>query len=231
MIQIKYIKVKGQDSTLRYDAYIDRYPDVCPICHFAQRPTPINAIHNDSSASALRIELVCACTNDDCKRVFIAYYNSPKSGSSTWTLGECMPNKIRPREFDAEINDISPMFSEIYNQAAEAEASGLNHIAGMEYRKALEFIIKDYLISFQNEDKDQIEGKFLGKCINEHITDTNIKKVSERAVWLGNDETHYIRKWITKDIEDLKGLIELTIYWIAAQIKTQNLLSEMPRLS
>lgn len=28
----------------------------------------------------------------------------------------------------------------------------------------------------------------------------------ERAAWLGNDETHYVRKWPEKDVKDLKSL-------------------------
>ena len=32
---------------------------------------------------------------------------------------------------------------------------------------------------------------------------------------LGDDETHYERRWIDKDLNDLKNLIRLTVNWIA----------------
>jgi len=48
----------------------------------------------------------------------------------------------------------------------------------------------------------------LSACIQQYIDNEKIKLVSKRAVWIGNDETHYVRKWIEKDIEDLKRLID-----------------------
>ena len=33
---------------------------------------------------------------------------------------------------------------------------------------------------------------------------------------LGNDETHYSRKWVDMDINDLKILIRLTVTWMKA---------------
>lgn len=52
--------------------------------------------------------------------------------------------------------------------------------------------------------------------------------MASRAVWLGNDETHYTRKWEDKDINDLKSIIELTLHWIESEIRTQKLLEDMP---
>ncbi|NGT51777.1 DUF4145 domain-containing protein [Clostridium perfringens] len=91
----------------------------------------------------------------------------------------------------------------------------------MGYRKALEFLIKDYLIHKNSEIKEEIEGKLLGKCINENVENPKIKKMAKGASWLGNDETHYIRKWKDKDINDLKKMIDLTVYWIAYELKTE----------
>ena len=107
---------------------------------------------------------------------------------------------------------------------------GLNQICGVGYRKALEFIIKDYLLmNISDESKrDSIRKKFLGNCIKEDVSSTNIKEVAKRAVWLGNDETHYTRIWIEKDVSDLKHLIDLTIRWIENEIETQRLLASMP---
>lgn len=33
-------------------------------------------------------------------------------------------------------------------------------------------------------------------------------------MWLGNDETHYVRRWEEKDLSDLKRLISMTVSWI-----------------
>ncbi|MGX5485233.1 hypothetical protein ACWKS0_19040 [Bacillus cereus] len=114
------------------------------------------------------------------------------------------PSGFKGKEFPPEIEQASRSFIEIYHQSERAESEGLSHIAGMGYRKALEFLIKDYLINTQGQNRDDIENKFLGRCINENISEQRIKDAANRASWLGNDETHYVRKWVNKDVEDLK---------------------------
>jgi hypothetical protein len=69
----------------------------------------------------------------------------------------------------------------------------------------------------------------LGVCIAEFISDPSIKVCAERAAWLGNDETHYVRRWDDKDIADLKALFELTLSWIHTSLLTKHYLREMPK--
>lgn len=97
----------------------------------------------------------------------------------------------------------------------------------MGYRKALEFLIKDYLTLLTPSDEDGIKKTALGNCINK-IDNTSIKQLARRATWLGNDETHYIRKWEDKDITDLKNLIDLTCSYIIMEAKSKKFLAEMP---
>jgi len=68
----------------------------------------------------------------------------------------------------------------------------------------------------------------LAKVIGDYVSDNNIKSVAKRAVWLGNDETHYIRKWEGKDLNDLKKLIDLTVHWIEMEVLTASFEEEMP---
>ena len=113
------------------------------------------------------------------------------------------------------------------SQSEAAEAYQLGQIAGAGYRKALEFLIKDYAIKKNPEKEDEIKKSFLGNCINNFVPDENVKECARRAVWLGNDETHYIRKWEEKDINDLKILIRLTQAWILNSLLTEGYLAEM----
>nr|WP_255259901.1 hypothetical protein [Lentibacillus sp. CBA3610] len=96
----------------------------------------------------------------------------------------------------------------------------------MGYRKALEFLIKDYLIYLDNEAETEFLKMPLGQCINK-LGNHNIKEIAKRAAWIGNDETHYIRKWKNKDINDLKKLIEVTVYFIAMEVVSNKYLEEM----
>jgi len=104
----------------------------------------------------------------------------------------------------------------------------LDQITGVGYRKALEFLIKDYAIKNNPSEEKSIKKTPLMQVINKHIGDTNIKNVAKRAVWLGNDETHYIRVWEDKDLSFLKQLIDLTIHWIEAEELTKTMMEEMP---
>lgn len=61
------------------------------------------------------------------------------------------------------------------------------------------------------------------------MTNDNVKTTAERAAWIGNDETHYARRWEDKDLDDLKTLIELTVHWIEMEIMTKKMLGDMPQ--
>lgn len=141
---------------------------------------------------------------------------------------------LRPLEpmlakFSEHIKKISPNFSSIYGEAYKAEQYGLTQICGVGYRKALEFLLKDYLIADLPADRSNIEAVMLGQCIESYVTDQKIKDVAKRATWLGNDETHYKRKWIDKDLRDLKRMIDLSCHWIEAEYLTKEALQSMPK--
>lgn len=124
------------------------------------------------------------------------------------------PNVPKPRKFDDKIVKLSPNFIETYNQSNSAEIYNLNQISGMGYRKALEFLIKDYCIYKKPDKKDDILKSLLGKCIDTYIDDTKVKNLAKVSAWLGNDETHYIKKFEDKDINDLKRFINTALYFI-----------------
>lgn len=142
--------------------------------------------------------------------------------------GEGTRGNLIGREFSETVNEISNIFTTIYNQAYAAEQQNLTEICGVGYRKALEFLIKDYAILNKPAEKEKIEKKLLGPCITEYVDDAKVKSVAKRAVWLGNDETHYIRKWEGKNLEDLKKLIDLTIHWIEMEALTKSFETDMP---
>ena len=191
----------------------------CPFCHSKVIPNYL-FLHED--------QVFASCPNSECNRHFVLEYSAYNQGFTIVS-----PNSIpSQKQFSKTIINISPDFPVIYNQAFCAEQLSLNQICGVGYRKALEFLIKDYLLSSINEEdtekKERIKHKFLGNCIAEDVVNEQIKIVAKRAVWLGNDETHYVRKWTEKDVSHLKQLIELTIRWIESEIETQALLADMP---
>ena len=195
----------------------------CPFCGIVMIPEYHFCVYNKDTCS---LDVFSQCTSAACEKTFITEF---LEDVNKFTFSKVKPLGIPfKKEFSDILNELSPNFVEIYNQSYIAEQLDLNHVCGVGYRKALEFLIKDYLIAISPEEKHKdIKDKFLNNCIKDDIDNTNIKKVAVRAVWLGNDETHYIRKWENKDISDLKTLIGLTIHYIESEIQAEILLEEM----
>lgn len=103
-------------------------------------------------------------------------------------------------EVSEEIKRISPDFNKIYDQAHQAEKLGLDSICGVGYRKAIEFLVKDYLKSIGSDKytNEQVESTSLRNCIKQWVEDARIRGALERATILGNDETHYKKSIKTK---------------------------------
>ena len=194
----------------------DRYFEdikICPICKYSIIPKYISSYtHNNESS----LSLYCECTH--CSKPFIAYF--PKADKNfIFTNPEYLaPEKIDTISFDKTIEDFSPNFVSIYNEAHSAEVYHLDNIAGMGYRKALEFLIKDYCI-LKNPDKvDEIKSALLGQVISKYIDSDKIKNLTKASTWLGNDQTHYTRKFEDKDITDLKRFISATVAFITYEL-------------
>jgi hypothetical protein len=140
----------------------------------------------------------------------------------------CSPFTPRAVIFSQEIVNLSGSFVSIYNQAVTAEGMGLVDIAGPGFRKALEFLIKDYAISLHPEGAEDIKKIQLVPVITKYLSGDSLPIVSIRAAWLGNDETHYERRWVGKDLTDLKKLIDATVHFIVMQKLVEGLPSDMP---
>ncbi|MFK4171068.1 hypothetical protein ACI2LM_33020 [Paenibacillus lautus] len=197
---------------------IVQHAETCPHCSVDVSPILITT----TIINQYRVDLVYQCPRSQCKRTYIgSFYGANKVN---YILSSVFPNPpIEKKVFPPIINETSPSFTEIYNQAYEAEQLSLSHISGMGYRKALEFLIKDYVIMTRPDSVDVVMNHrtTLNKVIREYINDPRIVQTAERAAWIGNDETHYVRKWEDKDISDLKILIDLVSHWISMEILTE----------
>jgi len=196
---------------------IDKYPDECPICHTNIYPKFLGV--TALLKKPTRIQSVFQCTKSECEQVFIGTYFFIKG--LAYILKKVEPTHPQPKTFPKEIQDISPTFVEVYNQAIAAETSNLSQLTGIGLRKALEFLVKDFAISQKPDQEGDIKSTFLGTCIDTFIDDQKIKNTAKLATWLGNDETHYVRKWEDKDINDLKVLIKVTVNWIESYLLTE----------
>jgi hypothetical protein len=198
-------------------------PDTCPLCHHSCSPEYFFVYHRAN----LETDILCGCPRNDCGALFFAGYEQDHYGN--FNLRGFFPYRKKNKQFPEEIGEISPDFTEIYNQSHFAELEKLNLICGMGYRKALEFLIKDYAIKLHNDQEKQIKKMPLNSCLHKFIEDQDIKEMAERAIWLGNDETHYVKRWGSKDIQDLKNLIDLTVFYISMKLRTEKYKKEMAK--
>jgi len=127
-------------SMVNRTAYVS-VPDHCPMCHCGISPNYLKHNYNyDEELFSIYYE----CTR--CRKTFLAYYDKPSDKMGEPSNYELYPKFAKEREFEKEIIELSPVFVKVYNQAIEAEEKELDELAGMGYRKALEFIIKDFCI-------------------------------------------------------------------------------------
>lgn len=179
--------------------------------------------------------MVFRCANPKCFHNFISIYSLDRGLTSSARVQSFRYQRSVPSEpireaIPAAVEAVSPSFVRIKTQAQAAEGAGLDEIAGPGYRKALEFLVKDYAISLTTDAKDHeaIRAMTLQAVIKKYFTGDKLTVVSSRAAWLGNDETHYERRWVDKDLQDLKKLLEATEHFIAMEKLAADIPTEMP---
>lgn len=203
-------------------------PDFCPRCHRSVHPKIVTAAKLEERRA---VQAIFRCTHQKCQELFVATYQSAfrtDAGRPLYDLEGIAPIRAKKSTFPDTVINVSPNFVTIYDQALEAEAAQLDQLVGIGLRKAMEFLIKDFAIVQKPNESDKILSAQLAQCISNYVSDPNIKECAKRAAWLGNDETHYVRKWEDRDISDLKLLVRLTVNWIDNVLLTQKYVAEMP---
>lgn len=234
-VEATYIDIDKCKSALGFESV-----NQCPRCKTSLIPTEVYAAIYIPKVPKPRKDHPCATILNycpKCQNCFITTYNTHNIGIGrggiqlfeTVNEGNSEPIFFCGSTFSDYIKNLSPKFIEIYNQSENAEAINLNQIAGMGYRKALEFLIKDYAIHTNPNEKNKIESMLLSNCINTYIDKPKIKTLAERSAWLGNDETHYVKKHTDRDISDLKKIIKACVGYIDSELAVEdaNTISKM----
>ncbi len=184
---------------------------VCPVCDTATNDNIVDCFYSaQDSYDTVLLYTVRRCSI--CGELTFNKYHLPEhvlTRNPPYHLDFChhqFPQPDSKASFSDEINNISSNFVKIYSEALQAENSGLSEICGMGYRKALEFLVKDFLIHKSPEYAEQITKEKLMDSVR-RIEDTKVKILVERSLWLANDECHYNRKQEDYDINDLKSFI------------------------
>lgn len=120
------------------------------------------------------------------------------------------------------IKDDYPDFYNIWKEATKAKNSGLHNLAGMGYRKSIEFLTTDYLLknSIEGVTEDWITSPkttLMQKILK--LDKPRLVTLGKAIAYLGNDETHYTRIHEDYSIDDLINFIDLFISEIESDLK------------
>lgn len=124
------------------------------------------------------------------------------------------------KPFTPYVNDtlskISERFIEMYNQALFSEHGGNLDLAAIGYRASLEILVKDYAINELKEPPQDVEKKSLFSAIGDYLHQSELISTADVIRILGNDHTHYKRKYPQHDFSLLKFYMEIFLKQIEA---------------
>ena len=220
---IKFFPATDADTHRGYSRFDEEINvnSSCPICKHAINPIVYDGLYHLHPSGVIEAFVMHLCPN--CESLYCSKYGAAND-RHLLSLDASYPYARENIAFPQCIQDISANFCKIYNESYVAEKQGLTSICGVGYRKALEFLTKDYMIRKSPDDTEAIRKESLGQTIN-RIDDIRIKTLSERTAWIGNDETHYVRKHENKDMSDMKKFIEALINFIVYESTFEEALS------
>jgi hypothetical protein len=213
------ISINNTTSQVAFDE-----TSVCPICKSKIKPHELAKANFISEENEPLFSVLYLCTG--CYKTFVSHYRIKRVSQSTYSsiLEYTGPEKYAEIKFKKDIEDLSPKFVKIYNESAQAESLGMNEIAGIGYRKAFEFLVKDFFLYIYPNDKDTIVNTSLSQFFNKNfkyrIENEKLNETATASIWIGNDFAHYVQKHETYKIEDLKDLIDATLYLISCELIT-----------
>lgn len=209
----------GIKGTVRYVSN----PNICPHCHVKNAPHEMWKIESKDTDDSIVVLSAWHCANESCHKVFIVSHKFDETLKFDRFLnglpkGPDWPKPILELKSVNGDNENKSKFVKTYLQSLEAENYGLDELAGMGYRKAIEYLVKDWAIQNNPEKKEKIENSWLGGVIKDYY-EGDLKEILERATWLGNDQAHYNKLFEEFDIAVLKELINLIMVELDRQYK------------
>lgn len=212
--------------------YIDiEEPRICAHCNNTGTQVKIDIIIVSGKKSKYDAVAVYACQL--CKESTInffnfqlAWYNDSEDYETKQISILTVTDQLPQNTFNLDIPEIIQVkytsFSEIFNQSKIAEDNGLNHLAGMGYRKSIEFLVTDFLKDYSDDKtvtSDWLDnpGTTLKEKINKLPTD-RLKRTANAITYIGNDEAHYTVRNPHYNIHDMKKFIALLIKEIESEL-------------
>lgn len=228
-MDIPYTKLKTQLLPDKREIILS-VPQKCPICHCKIFPKILSANKRYSDSENCNY-CVAFFQCPSCNKVYSASakiefeasslftstcYFFPSSDASFTPFAPEIPELPQALKQDA-----FKKFQSVYNDACAADSYGLHEVAGIGYRKCIEFLIKDFLLLTSPENEKEIcdPKKTLMSLINKLITDPGLQEIAAKTTWLANDETHYTRLHTDKDLNDVRDFFFIVLEEVSRNMK------------
>jgi len=211
-------------------------PNICPHCHIVNKPKHIWIINSIDTDNKHNLITAWKCSSDSCDKIFLVNH---KFEGNEFVFDRFLNGLPKGPDWPKPIKDLKnglsqddelqeSKFIKTYLQSLVAENNGLDEIAGMGYRKAIEYLVKDWAIQENQDKKEEIEKSWLGVVIQNYYTG-DLKAILERATWLGNDQAHYKKIFEEYNISDMKELIDLIMVELDRQFKMNHYIENIQK--
>lgn len=194
-------------------------PAICPHCGFGT-----DAIVNEKDFYSFNdghlLIAVCQCTA--CHKSF--FFTCETSGTDDAPMVCMYPaNQIVPYK-NENLAAISERFIDMYNQALLAEYNQNFELAAIGFRSSLEILVKDYAIQELGEPAETVSKQSLCNAIATYLQQADLVNTADVVRILGNDYTHYQRKYPEHDFALLKKYMEIFL----SQIEVKYMINHPP---
>ena len=182
-------------------------PTLCPICnaYVDSIKTASRLFTGDEEPYYGIVQSRCL----HCKKQYLVAYEITPSTKSTRVAG-FFPAQSSEYQNNT-IEQFSPGFIRYYNQAQRAEIAGDIELAATGYRTALENLVKDYAITELQRPREEVVRKKLFDAIGEYLGERDLIATADVVRLIGNDYTHYERRYPQHDLTLLKKYLEIFV--------------------
>lgn len=189
----------------------------CPYCktHTDSGYTDKHFFRLSDKSTFFVVAQQCTC----CNKLFAGLYMI--ENGIPGTLGS-YPTAMEVNDVDPILAQCSPHFAELYKQANACYTRGFYDLAGMGFRAALECLVKDFAIKCKGISPDEAAKAGLSEAIKNYLGKDALINAADVVRYLGNDYTHYQRKYEDYDIDTLLDYMNVLCSLLIVQIKALN---------
>lgn len=215
---MKYLSKHGSEFYASYNFQYEK-PVICPHCNMGT-DAPLSNKHNFALNGYSFIAATGKCTACG-KEFFFACHNTPEKKAKN----VCLYPTIQFVPYQNEtLASISERFIDMFNQALQCEFNENYELAAIGYRSALEILIKDFAINELGKSIEEVSGKKLHAAIGEYLNQNELVNTADVIRILGNDYTHYQRRYPQHDFELLKAYMDIFL----KQIEVKYMINHPP---